>query len=296
MIDTDKTLLGIITDPTKNRANHIDNFFSIGIPLLGTLIALVLLPWFLPSETVLALFAFGLVITTLGTTVGLHRYFTHRSYKTSTLVHLILAFFGTIAMQGSVIRWVADHRRHHRFTDQPGDMHSPYFDSRGVAITSKLRGLWHSHTGWMFTSDMTDESRYAADLQKDQICIWFSKYYWFVNATFILSCGGLCYAITNDLMQGVLGLLYAGCFRVTLIHQFTWAVNSIGHTYGSRVQGSSDRSTNNFLLAILTLGDGLHSSHHVKPARGVNPPVYSDIGGMLLIALERAGLIWQLKR
>jgi stearoyl-CoA desaturase (Delta-9 desaturase) len=199
-------------------------------------------------------------------------------------------------MQGSIIRWVADHRRHHRFTDSPGDLHSPYFDTCGHVIADKTRGLWHAHIGWMFTGKLTNENRYAADLLGDSICVWFSNYYWLINGLVLLSCGMFSYALTEETSQAFPGVGYAGCMRVTLIHQFTWAVNSIGHTYGTRVAGSKDFSTNNIMLAVFTIGDGLHSSHHLNPARCINHPIHFDLAGIYLRVLNRLGIIWQLRR
>ena len=296
MTDESRQRLGIVIDPTRNRRHHIDNLFSIGIPLIGTFLAIATVAWLPPSKEVLWIFAITFALATTGASLGLHRYFTHRSYKTSRPVHAMLALCATMTMQGTIIRWVADHRRHHRFTDQSGDLHSPYFDSSGKKIESPAKGLLHAHVMWMFTVNGTEEVRYAPDLLKDGICVWFTQHYWSVNALLMFLCGVSAYALTQDIIQAVLGVIYAGCVRVTLIQNFTWAVNSIGHMYGSRVENAKDLSTNNFILSLLTLGDGLHSSHHQSPTRGVNPPQYLDMGGMLLIILEKMGVIWQLRR
>lgn len=296
MTDEIRQRHGIVTDPRRNRRHHVDNAFSIGIPLVGTLLAIASMAWLPPSAEVMLIFAITFALTTTGASLGLHRYFTHRSYKTSRAGHAILALCATMTMQGTIIRWVADHRRHHRFTDQSGDLHSPYFDSSGRKIESTAKGLLHAHVTWMFTVNGTEDARYAPELLKDGVCVWYTKHYWSVNALVMLLCGASVYILTHDAAQALLGVLYAGCIRVTLIQNFTWAVNSIGHTYGARVVDAKDQSTNNLLLSLLTLGDGLHSSHHQSPTRGVNPPQYLDMGGMLLIGLEKIGVIWQLKR
>lgn len=296
MKDDELVSAGVITNKKLNHRNHLDNFFSVGVPLAGSIAALISTAWILPSVEVILLLAITSLGTVMGVNLGLHRYFTHHSYKTSPPFHLLLAFFATVAMQGSITRWVADHRRHHRFTDKPGDVHSPYFDSRGDALRSHWRGMFHAHIGWMFTGFLSDEKRYARDCITDPVSHWFSRYYWLTNAVFMLLCGVACCLLTQSFAQGLLGVLYVGCVRVTLIHHFTWAVNSIGHAYGPRVVGATDMSTNNFLLTVLTFGDGLHSAHHQQPVRGVNPPSYLDAGGMLLIGLEKIGLIWQLRR
>jgi stearoyl-CoA desaturase (Delta-9 desaturase) len=149
---------------------------------------------------------------------------------------------------------------------------------------------------WMFTGYLTDESRYAPDMRGDRVCQFFSRHYWAVSGLFISLCGLFCWVATGDAVQGALGSLYAGCLRITLIHHFTWAVNSIGHMFGTRVPHSKNRSTNNIFLAIVTLGDGLHSAHHQRPTRGVNPPNLLDPGGLLLMALEKVGWVWGLRR
>jgi stearoyl-CoA desaturase (Delta-9 desaturase) len=296
MTDEELIAAGVMTDKKLNHQNHLDNFFSIGVPLVGSIAALISLTWIAPSIEVILLLAITSAGTVIGVNLGLHRYFTHHSYKTSPPVHLLLAFFATVAMQGSITRWVSDHRRHHRFTDKPGDVHSPYFNSRGTAFASHWRGMLHAHIGWMFTGFLSDENRYARDCVIDPVSHWFSEHYWSMNVVFILLCGVAPYLLTQSFTQGVLGVLYVGCVRATVIHHFTWAVNSIGHAYGPRVAGATDMSTNNFLLSVLTFGDGLHSSHHQQPVRGVNPPCYLDAGGMLLVALEKIGLIWQTRR
>lgn len=289
-------VMGIDADVARNRRNQWDNAFSIGIPLIGTILFCGSLHWSHPSGFALAFFTLLTIATSLGVGLGHHRYFVHRSFKTSRSLHWLLALFATVSMQGSIARWVADHRRHHRFADRAGDPHSPYFDSWGKPIAGVTHGLVHAHLLWMFTGLLSDESRYAPDIAKDPVASYFSSRYWLVNLLFCIAIFALCVVAEENVAQSLQAFLLVAFVRVIIIHQTTWSVNSFGHCFGWRVAGSVDRSTNNWLLALVALGEGLHSAHHANPTSGVNQPHYLDAGGALLRLLEKMGLVWQLRR
>ena len=146
-----ETRFGIETDPYRNHLNRLENGVSIGLPVVGCVLFLYSLASQMPSLSMVIIFALATLATSIGVSVGHHRYFTHASFKTSRFGRLLLGVLATIPMQGSILRWVADHRRHHRFADRPGDPHSPYYDARGMAIVKRKRGLLHAHVLWMFS-------------------------------------------------------------------------------------------------------------------------------------------------
>ena len=182
----------------------------------------------------LVVFAIVYVLTGLGVTVGFHRLFTHRSFKAHPAVRGDLAVLGSAAMEGPVISWVADHRKHHAFSDRQGDPHSPHVD-HGVGWRGALRGLLHAHMGWLFRHDQRgSRARYAPDLLADPTMR-------FVDRTFIVwALGGLALpfalgvAIGGSLRAGLTGLLWGGAVRIFVLHHVTYSINSICHVFGRR--------------------------------------------------------------
>ena len=205
------------------------------------------------------------VATGLGITVGFHRMLTHQSFRAPTPVRVVLAVLGSLAVQGAVIDWVATHRRHHAYTDVPGDPHSPHVDA-GDGVGGLLRGLWYSHVGWMFTPDGTVAEVWAPDLLKDRAVARVHRLFpWLVLATFLLPAllGGL---ITMSFAGALSGLLWGGLVRVLLLHHVTWSINSICHVFGTKPFKAHDESRNNPIMALLAFGEGWHNAHHAFPA------------------------------
>lgn len=285
---------GIIVSGIRVCANRLLNFISIAIPMVVTGIAFSTLERFLPSLTTLLVFIGFFLAGIMGLGVGLHRYFTHSAFRTSRPLRVILAFFSSLVMQGPIDRWVADHRRHHRYADRPFDPHSPYWKA-DKKINSRIRGLIHSHLGWMTSGSVSDEKVYARDIINDPIALFFSRTYWFWSAmSFVLpaAIGWL----FGGLRESIACLLWAGGARICLLQNLTWSVNSIGHTFGTKVAGSGDEARDNICLALLLFGEGLHSYHHKNPRAAINEPTYLDFGGLLLRLLSSAGIIWNLRR
>lgn len=285
---------GIITERQPVQANRILNAVSILVPLGGS--ALAIWGWtdLGITATSVGLFIGFFLAQIVGAGIGLHRYFTHKAFETGKIVRLALAILGSWAMQGPIDRWVADHRRHHRYADKPFDPHSPHWVN-GHRPSSRLNGLLHAHVGWMLTGSVSDPSRYAADIRRDVISSWCSRHYWLLCTSSLV-----CPAVLGFLLGGpdeaMRGLLLAGCLRVSLFQQLTWSVNSIGHMFGESLPESTDESRNITLFAILLFGDGLHSYHHAYPSSGVNLPSHLDVNGWILRGLERVGLVWRLRR
>jgi stearoyl-CoA desaturase (delta-9 desaturase) len=236
--------------------------------------------------------------TGLGITVGFHRHLTHRAFKTHGWLHGLLAILGSAAIEGPVISWVADHRKHHAFSDQEGDPHSPHVD-HGHGWSGALRGLFHAHVGWIFIhTQRGNKDRYAPDLVKDPIISW-------VDGTFILwAIVGLLlpfalgWAIGGTLFAGLTGLLWGGLVRVFVLHHFTYSINSLCHFFGKRDYETDDRSRNLALIAIPTLGEAFHNNHHAFPTSATHglDRWQIDISALVIDGLEKADLVWDVVR
>jgi stearoyl-CoA desaturase (Delta-9 desaturase) len=198
-----------------------------------------------------------------GVTVGFHRLFAHRSFRARRPLKIALATLGSMSVQGSVIGWVADHRRHHRFADRPGDPHSPFW-KRDVP-TQGARGLWHAHLGWCFTNNATPRERYAADLMADRDLRIIDRLFIPLTAFSLLLPFAIGFVWSGTLAGAVVALLWAGVVRVGITHNFTWSINSICHRFGRRTFQTRDTSTNVALLAPFTMGESWHNNHHAFP-------------------------------
>jgi stearoyl-CoA desaturase (delta-9 desaturase) len=233
-----------------------------------------------------------------GITVGFHRLFTHRSFKTSSPMRLLWAVLGSMALEGPVIEWVAYHRRHHRFSDCEGDPHSPHV-GHGNGIVGALRGLFHAHVGWVLFSDIpAEEERYAPDLIADPVVR-------FVDRTFVLWAVvglalpfGLGVALTGSVFGGLMGLLWGGAVRIFFLHHITFSVNSLCHFFGRRAFATRDHSRNLAWLAPFTFGEAWHNNHHAFPtsARHGLGRAELDPSAALIRLMELAGLAWDVVR
>jgi stearoyl-CoA desaturase (delta-9 desaturase) len=224
-----------------------------------------------------------------GVTVGFHRLFAHRSFQARRPLKIALATLGSMSVQGSVIGWVADHRRHHRFADRPGDPHSPLW-SRD-APTQGLRGLWHAHLGWCFVNDATSRERYAADLMADRDLRIIDRLFIPLTAFSLLLPFAIGFLWSGTLAGAVMALLWAGIVRVGITHNFTWSVNSFCHRFGRRPFQTRDASTNVALLAPFTMGESWHNNHHAFPrsARHGLDPHQLDSSARLIRWFEQLG-------
>jgi stearoyl-CoA desaturase (delta-9 desaturase) len=239
------------------------NLFAVVLPFVGLGVAVFFLWGWGFSWIELGLLLGLYVLTSLGITVGFHRLFTHRAFETYAVVQVILTVLGSMAVQGSLLKWVALHRRHHAHSDRPGDPHSPHLHGRGIA--GLLRGLWHAHLGWIFQADAPDLSRYVKDLRRSTLLR-------VVSALFLMwvALGLLIPAVLGGLLAGSWrgvwnGLAWGGLARIFLVHHVTWSVNSVCHLWGSRPFRTDDQSRNNFLFGILAMGEGWHNNHHAFP-------------------------------
>jgi stearoyl-CoA desaturase (Delta-9 desaturase) len=243
-------------------------------------------------------FAIVYVLTGLGVTVGFHRHLTHRSFATGRVMRGILAGLGSAAIEGPVISWVADHRKHHAYSDEQGDPHSPHV-GHGGGLRGTLRGLLHAHVAWLFIhTERGSKERFAPDLLADPV-IRFVDRTFFIWAILGLAIPfGLGVALGGTVVAGLTGLLWGGGVRVFLIHHVTYSVNSLCHVFGRQPFETKDESRNLSWLAIFTFGEAWHNNHHAFPTSAEHGLRRRQIDPSALVirALERVGLIWDVVR
>jgi stearoyl-CoA desaturase (delta-9 desaturase) len=288
-------------EPTS-RAHMIGTLSVIILPFAAFVAAIVLL-W--ESKAVgpidLGLLVFMHVIAGLGITVGFHRLFTHRSFEAKPWVRGLFAAFGSLAIEGRPTDWVADHRRHHAYSDEVGDPHSPHAGFEGDGFWNAMKGAWHAHIGWLLKEGQSSVTRFAPDLLKDRVVMAIDrKFPWFIVLALVIP-GVLGFALTGGSWWGALtGMFWGGAVRIFITHHVTWSVNSICHMFGRRPFKSGDMSTNNWVLAIPTLGEAWHHNHHTFPTSAFHGlkrwQKAMDPSGWVVWALEKTGLAWNVKR
>ena len=234
------------------------------LPFAGLVTAIALLWGVGFSWLHLGLLLGGYVLTAFGITVGYHRLFTHRSFRTSAPVKVVLGVLGSMAVEGPILQWVATHRRHHQHSDGPDDPHSPNGGGRG--LRSLIRGLVHAHFGWFFTPAPQAMDRYVPDLRADVVVRITSRLFLLWVALGLLIPTGIGFAITGTGMGALLGLVWGGLARIFLVHHVTWSINSVCHLWGTRPFVSHDHSRNNVIFGVLGLGEGWHNNHHAFPS------------------------------
>jgi stearoyl-CoA desaturase (delta-9 desaturase) len=276
-----------------SRAHKISNLVGVVLPFVAFVLAVVLLWNKLVDWSDLAVLAIMYVLTGYGVTLGFHRLLTHRSFQTFKPVEYTLAAIGSMAVQGPVMTWVADHRKHHAHTDKDGDPHSPH--GHGGGIKGAAAGLWYAHMGWLFDrAGMAPPERYAKDLYEDPGMRTIQRTFWvWVLAGFALPFL-LGWAIGGTVADGLTGALWGGAVRIFLLHHVTWSINSVCHFFGTRRFAVDDHSTNVFWLSVLSFGESWHHNHHAFPRSAVHglkrwevdPTAYA------IKAMKRLHLAW----
>jgi stearoyl-CoA desaturase (Delta-9 desaturase) len=282
-----------------SRAHRLANLIGVPMPFVGVIAAVVLLWDRAVGPLELGLLIALYVLTALGVTLGYHRMFTHRAFQSSRAFRAIIAVLGSMAVEGSVITWVADHRKHHAFTDQEGDPHSPHLS--GPGFWGGVKGLWHAHMGWLFESVGTaDQERFAPDLVKDGVIRAVDKLFWvWVTLGFVIPFA-LGWLVGGSLGTALTALLWGGFVRVFLLHHVTWSINSVCHFFGRRRFAIEDQSRNVFWLAPISMGEAWHHNHHAFPTsafHGLRPlERLADPTGLVIALLERLGVVWNVVR
>ncbi|MGY1723084.1 acyl-CoA desaturase [Blastococcus sp. SYSU DS0533] len=274
-----------------------------------TLYVFVVVPFLALAAVVPAVWGWGLSwldvglavgfysVTLLGVTVGYHRYFTHGSFKAKRPLRLALAVAGSMAIQGPVVQWVADHRRHHAFSDREGDPHSPW--RYGTGAGALLKGMFHAHLGWLFERRKTNAERYAPDLLKDPALVMTGRLFvvWAAVSVFLPALlGGV---VTGSWAGAWSAFFWAGLVRIALLHHVTWSINSVCHVVGDRpfVSPGRDRATNFWPLAILSAGESWHNLHHADPTCARHGVLRGqiDISARVIWVFEKLGWVWNVK-
>lgn len=281
--------------PSNSTLQRVATLLAVSVPLLGVIGAAGCVwgwgfSWPELASLLLMYFATG-----FGTTVGYHRLFCHRSFETHRAVRCLFSILGAMSVQGSVLKWVAIHRRHHHHSDETGDPHSPHH--YGGGMRGVLAGLWHAHVGWMFTADHPDLADYVRDLQDDPVARFTSRWFglWVLIGLLIPTTVGGYW--TGTWTGALLGFVWGGLVRVFLVQHVTWSVNSICHVWGSQSYRSHDESRNNLLCGLLALGEGFHNAHHAFPTSARHGLRWweIDLSYMVIRIMQLVGLAWRVR-
>jgi stearoyl-CoA desaturase (delta-9 desaturase) len=280
------------------RVEKVANLGAVVVPFLAVLTAIALLWNDVVNAADLIIATAMYLLTAVGITVGFHRLLTHRSFQTSKRFEYAFAVLGSMAVQGPVISWVADHRKHHAHTDEEGDPHSPHV-GHGGGVRGVLSGLWHAHSGWlMSTQGRADWKRYAPDLYEDPgMRLIGRRFVPLVILSLVLpALAG--YAVSGTIAGAATGLLWGGLVRIFFVHHITWSVNSVCHYFGTRRFDTDDRSTNVFWLALPSLGESWHHNHHAFPRSAVHGLRKWEIdpSAVIISTMEKLGLAWNVVR
>ena len=273
----------------------ITNLCAIVLPFVGLIAAIVLMWGWGFTWTYLFILVGMYLATGLGITIGYHRLFTHKSFETIPAVKFIFAVLGSMAVEGPVFKWCAQHRRHHQHSDHENDPHSPHLHGHGWR--GFFRGLWHSHVGWIFAKDQPGVFRYVPDLTNSRMLRFVSQTFplWVLAGLMIpTALGGL---ITMTWRGALLGLLWGGLARIFLVHHVTWSINSVCHLWGSRPYRSHDESRNNAIFGVLAMGEGWHNNHHAFPTSARHGLRWwqFDLSWCVIRLLEMVGLAWKVR-
>jgi len=292
------TIPRVLRSSTIRRAQHLHATAIVAMGVLGIGIAIALAVWRHGLDLIdLGIFLGFTIPIALGSSAGFHRHFTHRSFKAKMPVRVALAILGSASAQGTLLFWVALHRRHHENTESVGDPHSPYIHEDGTPYASRLQGIWHSYLGWTFKHDPPNSAYYARDLlQNKTLCRVNNLYLLWVLLGLALPAvaGGL---LHGSWLGALSGLVWGGFLRVFFWHNMIWYITSLAHVIGRRDFRSNDMSTNNLWMALPTLGESFHNNHHAFPTAPVLQLKWYqlDLSGLFIHFLEILGLAWDLK-
>jgi stearoyl-CoA desaturase (delta-9 desaturase) len=280
------------------KAERTVNLIAVLLPFVAFLAAIVLLWNSLVGVTDLVAFGVMYLIAGFGVTVGFHRLLTHRAFQMAKPMEYAFAIAGSMSVQGPVIDWVADHRKHHAHTDVEGDPHSPHVQFAD-GWRGALMGLFHAHMGWLFVNHgRAQRRRYATDLVEDRgMRVISRRFHWWVALGLLLPFAfGL--AVSGTLKGGLTALLWGGLVRIFLQHHVTWSINSVCHFFGRRRFDIEDHSTNVLWLAIPSLGEAWHHNHHAFPRSARHGLRWweVDLSAVLITTLEKLGLAWNVTR
>jgi stearoyl-CoA desaturase (Delta-9 desaturase) len=278
-------------------ASQLVTLVAVVVPPVGVASAMGLL-WGVAFHWVdLILLVSLYVICAFGTTIGFHRYFTHKGFEARTPVKAALAILGCMTMQGPLTQWVTDHRKHHALSDKEGDPHSPHV-GHGEGVVGAVRGFVHAHVGWLFTLKGLERGReYGRDLYDDTLVRWIDRLYILWVAVTLGIPFAIGYAVGGTLGAGLEGMVWGGLLRIFLYQHATFSVNSICHMFGRQAYRSRDEARNNWLVAVLVFGEGWHNNHHAFPAsarHGLHR-FQIDFSWWVIRGMEKLRLVWDVR-
>jgi stearoyl-CoA desaturase (delta-9 desaturase) len=288
--------LGLIVGGPEARAKRREYAFYAITKNGGFLVAI----WWILTQSSgwveWSAFALFYLLNILSMSLAYHRYFTHRAFETSLPMRYALGILAQFGVYGSLLRWTADHRRHHAMSDRPGDIHSPYVDPHGTPL-AKWKGLSHAHLGWVFDNTTTDLAVYGRGLVHDPVMIFChrTRYFWYaVSALALPALWGWALGGTGAILGTI---LIAGFFRIQLALHAIAAVNSFGHRFGRERFSGNHSAKNNWFIALITLGEGWHNNHHEHPRAAGTGFVWYEIDptGWLIRLMEKMGLVWNVR-
>jgi stearoyl-CoA desaturase (delta-9 desaturase) len=267
-----------MTNVPNRRLVQSITLISVIAPLAGTIVAIWLLWQRLVTWRDLAILGGMYFFAALGITIGFHRLLTHRSFVAPPAVRFFFLALGSMALQGPALDWASIHIKHHATTDTDDDPHSP------------VAGFLHAHIGWLFTANEAEPDVYGTWLLKDPLVMFVSKTF------FVWTALGF---VIPYLLGGWTGVLWGGLVRIFLLNHVTWSVNSVCHTFGTRMFETPDRSKNNWLVGLLAFGEGWHNNHHAFPRSAFHGLRWwqFDLSAWVIRLLEWSGLatnVWRI--
>lgn len=292
-----KPLLGVLYNPPEAKLKLREHYFYL---FAKNVPAVAAIAWIISQPTGLvewSAFAIFYVMNILSMSIGYHRFFTHKAFETSKPMQYAIAILAQLGIFGCLRRWVAEHRRHHARSDRPGDIHSPYYNDYGQELSGHT-GWKYSHLAWVFTPNMTDETIYGKGVSEDKAIMFADKYripIFLISVIGLPALWALAFGGTAQIIIGT--ILIAGFLRSIIALHAIASVNSFGHLYGSQRFKTADKSRNNWIIAVLTLGEGWHNNHHAHP-RAANTGLawYEiDMTSWVIWVLEKTGLVWSVR-
>jgi stearoyl-CoA desaturase (Delta-9 desaturase) len=287
---------GVLVEGPVVEAKLRESYIAFGLMLGGSIAAFI---WAFTQGIgwiEISVFVGMFSLTTVGIGVAMHRLFVHRAFRCGPVMRAFFAAIATMAVQGSILKWVSNHRRHHLHTDKPGDVHSPYYDGSGDPHDSFFKGMVYAQGGWVWDHATTDAQYYAKDIVADPIAMFFTRtrWYWYALSAVIIP-GAIGYAFGG--VPALIGcVLFSGLFRSYVMTFSTSLVNSVCHSdgrYGYRRFDIADGTTNEMVTNILTFGEGLHNNHHRFPRDAYLSHAWYeiDINGLIILGLAKLGLV-----
>lgn len=287
---------GVLLEGPVVDAKFRDSYIAFGLMFAGTVGWPVWAVMYGIGWVEIAVFLGMFALTTVGIGVAMHRLFVHRSFRCGPVMRAFFCAIATMAVQGSVLKWVSNHRRHHLHSDKPGDVHSPYYDGMGHRYLSFAKGMMHAQGGWVWDQATTDAEYYAKDILNDPIAMFFTRTRWVwytLSAVIIPAAIGYTFGGVHTMVGCV---LFAGLFRSYVMTAATSLVNSVCHSdgrWGYRRYKTSDGTTNELITTLVTFGEGLHNNHHRFPRDAYLSHAWYeiDINGLIILGLGKLGLV-----